>query len=198
MARRTDSRRRILESAAELFHTQGYHATGLNQVVTASGAPKGSLYFHFPGGKEQLAAEALRMSGGDLRHVLGETVAGAPDPASAVDAVMDLLIGLLTASAFQRGCPLAAVTLDAAADSEPIRLACAEGYDSWRTLLADFFTEQGLAADRADALATVVLASIEGALLLAKARHDTAPLRAVADHLRTTLAKEFPRCASTT
>ncbi|MFF0628371.1 TetR/AcrR family transcriptional regulator [Streptomyces sp. NPDC004296] len=191
MARRTDTRRRMLESAAELFHTQGYHATGLNQVVTTSGAPKGSLYFHFPGGKEQLAAEALRMSGSHLCEVLREVIAEAPDPARAVRAIVDLLIGALTGSGFQRGCPLAAVTLDAAADSEQIRAACAEGYDSWRELLAEFFAEQGLAAERAAALATVVLASIEGGLLLAKASHDPAPLHAVADHLYATIEKEL-------
>ncbi|KUL45968.1 TetR family transcriptional regulator [Streptomyces sp. NRRL F-4489] len=191
MARRTDSRRRMLESAAELFHAQGYHATGLNQVVTASGAPKGSLYFHFPGGKEQLAAEALKLSGGQLREALEHVLAEAPDAAGAIGAVVDLLSGLLADSGFQRGCPLAAVTLDAAADSEPIRHACAEGYDSWRELIAGFLTEQGLAADRAETLATVVLASLEGGLLLAKARHDTAPLRAVAEHLKAAITKEL-------
>ncbi|MFE6687560.1 TetR/AcrR family transcriptional regulator [Streptomyces sp. NPDC057743] len=192
MARRSDSRQRMLESAAELFHAQGYHATGLNQVVTTSGSPKGSLYFHFPGGKEQLAAEALRMSGGQLCEVLREMTAQAPDAASGIDAVVEGLIGALTGSGFHRGCPLAAVALDAAADSEQIRQACAEGYDSWRELIADFLGNQGLAADRADALATVVLASVEGGLLLAKASHDTVPLRAVADHLRATIERELP------
>jgi TetR/AcrR family transcriptional regulator, lmrAB and yxaGH operons repressor len=182
----------MLESAAELFHTQGYHATGLNQVISTSGSPKGSLYFHFPGGKEQLAAEALRMSGGQLHEAMREMMSGAPDAASGIDAVVEVLIGALTGSGFQRGCPLAAVTLDAAADSEPIRQACAEGYGSWRELIADFLGSRGLATDRADALATVVLASIEGGLLLAKASHDTAPLRAVADHLRATIERELP------
>ena len=62
MVRRTDTRQRMLDTAADLFQSQGYHATGLTQLTTAGGAPKGSLYFHFPGGKEQLAAEAVQLS----------------------------------------------------------------------------------------------------------------------------------------
>jgi AcrR family transcriptional regulator len=190
MAHRTDTRQRMLESAARLFHTQGYHATGLNQLVAASGTPKGSLYFHFPGGKEQLAAEAMRVSAQQLGEALRETAAAAPDPASAIGAVTELLSSALADSGFQLGCPLATVTLDAAADSEPIRQACAEGYESWRVLIADVLAGHGLTADRAEALATVTLASLEGALLLARASHDTAPLHAVASHLRTTVERE--------
>jgi len=192
MVRRTDTRQRMLESAADLFHAQGYHATGLNQLVAAGRAPKGSLYFHFPGGKEQLAAEAMRLSAGRLCDALREVLTAAPDVAAALRAVVDLLGTALSGSGFQRGCPLAGVTLDAAADSEPIRQACAEGYESWRTLIAAYLTGQGVPADRAGDLATVTLASIEGALLLAKAAHDTAPLRAVAGHLTATITAELP------
>ena len=191
MVRRTDSRQRMLDSAAELFHAQGYHATGLNQVVAVSGAPKGSMYFHFPGGKEQLAAEAMRMSAQRLCDTMREVVTAAPDAASGIRAVVELLADVLTGSDFQRGCPLAAVTLDAAGDSEQIREACAQGYASWRALIAEFLTGHGLAADRADTLATVVLAAIEGALLVAKAGHDITPLGAVAEHLRVTIENEI-------
>lgn len=188
VVRHTDTRQRLLDTAAELFHAQGYHATGLNQLVVASGAPKGSLYFHFPGGKEQLAADAMRLSGARLCEALREVVTGAEDIDSAIRAVVELLIGMLTESDFERGCPLAAVTLDATG-SEPIRQACAEGYESWRALIVDLLNEHGMTADRATETATVALASIEGGLLLAKATRDPAPLQAVADHLCATIAK---------
>jgi len=192
MARRTDTRQRMLESAADLFRKQGYHATGLNQLVAAGGAPKGSLYFHFPGGKEQLAAEALRLSAERLGAEMAEAAGAAPDVAGAIGAIVHLLGGELRESGYERGCPLAGVTQDAAATSDLIRQACADGYASWRALLAAFLTAKGLAAERADELATVTIASIEGGLLLAKAAHDTAPLRAVADHLATTIESELP------
>ncbi|WP_410665679.1 TetR/AcrR family transcriptional regulator [Amycolatopsis sp. lyj-84] len=189
MVRRTDTRQRMLDSAAELFHQQGYHATGLNQLVAAVGAPKGSLYFHFPGGKEQLAAEAIRQSAERLCDMLRAIVANSPDVITGVENVVEALATSLEESDFQRGCPLATVALDASGDSEAIRQACADGYTSWHTLISEALNT--LDADKADHLATVVLAAVEGGLLLAKTLHDTAPLRAIAPHLRTTLEREL-------
>ncbi|MFI9454635.1 TetR/AcrR family transcriptional regulator [Amycolatopsis sp. NPDC052450] len=186
MVRRTDTRQRMLDSAAELFHQQGYHATGLNQLVAAVGAPKGSLYFHFPGGKEQLAAEAIRQSADRLCDQLRTIAANAPDIVTGIGNIIDALATSLEESDFQRGCPLATVALDASGDSEVIRQACADGYTSWHTVIAD-----ALDTGKADQLATVVLAAIEGGLLLAKTLHDTAPLRAIAPHLATTLEREL-------
>ncbi|MGW4833452.1 TetR/AcrR family transcriptional regulator [Amycolatopsis japonica] len=186
MVRRTNTRQRMLDSAADLFHQQGYHATGLNQLVAAVGAPKGSLYFHFPGGKEQLAAEAIRQSADRLCDQLRTIAANAPDIVTGIENVVDALATSLEESDFQRGCPLATVALDASGDSEAIRQACADGYKSWHTVIAD-----ALDTAKADHLATVVLAAIEGGLLLAKTLHDTAPLRAIAPHLRATLEREL-------
>ncbi|MEU5266699.1 TetR/AcrR family transcriptional regulator [Amycolatopsis sp. NPDC021455] len=191
MVRRTDTRQRMLDTAADLFQTQGYHATGLTQLTTAGGAPKGSLYFHFPGGKEQLAAEAVRLSSERTGAMFEAILRDAPDAATGIDRAVDALANFLTESDFQRGCPLATVALDAAAASEPIREACAEGYGSWHDVLAGYLVRQGLTTERAEELATVVLAAIEGGLLLARTRRDLAPLRAVATHLHTTLDREF-------
>ncbi|MGW3997551.1 TetR/AcrR family transcriptional regulator [Amycolatopsis sp. NPDC004772] len=191
MVRRTDTRQRMLDTAADLFQTQGYHATGLTQLTTAGGAPKGSLYFHFPGGKEQLAAEAVRLSSGRTGALLEAILNDAPNAATGIDRAVEALANFLTESDFQRGCPIATVALDAAATSEPIREACTDGYESWHGILSGYFAAQNLSAERADELATIVLAAIEGGLLLARTRRDLAPLRAVAAHLHTTLDREF-------
>jgi TetR/AcrR family transcriptional repressor of lmrAB and yxaGH operons len=191
MVRRTDTRQRMLDTAADLFQSQGYHATGLTQLTTAGGAPKGSLYFHFPGGKEQLAAEAVQLSSERTGALLEAILRDAPDAATAIDRAVEALANFLAESDFQRGCPLATVALDAAAESEPIREACADGYSSWHDILRNYLAGQELSAERADELATVVLATIEGGLLLARTRRDLAPLRAVATHLHTTLDREF-------
>jgi TetR/AcrR family transcriptional repressor of lmrAB and yxaGH operons len=182
MARRNDTRARMLETAAGLFHTQGYHATGLNQLLSAGDAPRGSLYFHFPGGKEQLAAEAAALSAERLRVALWQTIESSDEPGEALTAVVELLGQALLDSDFRAGCPLSTLALDAAADSEPIRRACAEGYTSWCAVIERFLAAHRVAAPAQ--LAVMILASIEGGLLLAKTRRDLAPLRAVAGQLR--------------
>ncbi|MFC4125017.1 TetR/AcrR family transcriptional regulator [Nocardia rhizosphaerae] len=186
MTPRTDSRQRFLDAAVDLFHTKGYHATGINQLVSAGGAPKGSFYFHFPGGKEQLAAEAVTQSADALRALLTSALESGD-----IDGVFAALGAMLTDSDFQRGCPIATIALDAGGDSEPIRAACATGFDSWRSAIEEFLRAKGIPDARADQLATVALAALEGALLLARTKHDLTPLRAVADHLRTTLEQEL-------
>ncbi|MEU6645237.1 TetR/AcrR family transcriptional regulator [Saccharomonospora sp. NPDC046836] len=191
MPRRTDTRARMLDKAATLFHAQGYHATGLNQLLSEGGLPKGSLYFHFPGGKEQLAVEALAISGGHVCQLLRETLAAAPDPASALRTAIDELGRVLTESDYRQGCPLSTVALDAAADSEPIRLACAEGFGSWQAVIEEALTGAGLDAKKAASLATVTVSSVTGALILARTQRDLAPLHAVANHLCATLDKEL-------
>jgi TetR/AcrR family transcriptional repressor of lmrAB and yxaGH operons len=186
MVRRTDTRRRMLETAADLFHRQGYHATGLNQLVSAGGAPKGSVYFHFPGGKEQLAAEALAVSGARICDLLRRLLDEAPDPGAAVAAIIAALSSSLAESDFERGCPIATVALDAGTESEPIRSACAGGYASWHQIIADYLTGHGAGEAGASSLATVALSAIQGALLLAKLNRDLAPLHTVGEHLRHT------------
>jgi len=185
MVRRTDTRQRMLDSAADLFHTQGYHATGLNQLLSAGGAPKGSLYFHFPGGKEQLAAEALTISATRLRDLLRELL-----DKGGIGAVVDALGQALEASGFRRGCPIATVAVDAAADSEQIRSACADGYSGWLAVIDEYLVAQGFPEAEAHRIGTIALTAIEGGLMLAKLGHDLAPLRTVGDHLETLFRKE--------
>ncbi|GAA0633913.1 TetR/AcrR family transcriptional regulator [Kutzneria viridogrisea] len=184
MVNRNDTRQRVVRTAAALFRTQGYQATGLNQVLAEAGAPKGSLYFHFPGGKEQLAAESVAMAGTEFADGLRAVLAAAPNPAQALENVISLLAEQLRATDFREGCPVATVALDVASDSEPIRAACVQVYEGWLELIAEHLRAHGFAADRATALATVALSAIEGALLLARTRHDLTPLHTVAAQLR--------------
>ena len=178
----------MLRTAAGLFRAQGYHATGLNQVLAEGGLPKGSLYFHFPGGKEQLAVESLQRSGEELCAGIAGMLAATADPAEAVDRVLALLGEHLVATDFREGCPVASVALDAAARSEPIRIACTDVYDSWERLVAQHLCTVGL--PDADGLATVLVAAVEGAVLLARTRRDVTPLQTVGTHMRALLAPE--------
>lgn len=178
-----DSRARFVETTAALLRRQGYHATGLAQVVEESGAPKGSLYFHFPGGKQELAAAALERSGQALHDELAAIVAAAASPAAAVRAVTRALADALEASRFQDGCPVATVALEAAAQVPVLQAACSAAYGRWQALIEGYLARAGVPAERARPLANLVLTAIEGALLLSRAHADAQPLRSVGDEL---------------
>ncbi|MBC6447248.1 TetR/AcrR family transcriptional regulator [Actinokineospora xionganensis] len=182
MGKRTDTRERTLRTAATLFRTQGYHGTGLNQVLAEGGLPKGSLYFHFPGGKEQLAAEAVTLAAGELCDWVSVILESAPDAATGLDAVIQTLAEHLVASDFSRGCPIGTVAPDG---GDMVREACASAFASWQGVVRDFLAERNI--PDADDVATTLLAALEGAQLLARTRRDTAPLHAVGTTMRTLL-----------
>jgi TetR/AcrR family transcriptional regulator, lmrAB and yxaGH operons repressor len=175
----------VIRTAADLFRAQGYHATGLNQVLSEGNLPKGSLYFHFPGGKEQLAVESVRLAGEELCSALASTLASTPDPVQALERAVGLLGEHLAATDFREGCPVATVALDTAGHSEPIRTACAEVYGSWQSVVAGHLASARV--EEPEEVAMVVIAAIEGALLLARTRRDLAPLHAVGARLRNLL-----------
>src|SRR5437773_2171867 len=133
MTKGEQTRKKLVDATADLMRRQGYHATGLAQIVEESGAPRGSLYFYFPGGKDELAIAALEAASVTWRARIDEVVARAPDPGAAVEAVCHLLADDLAASDFQHGCPVAAVALEAT--SEPVRAAIVAHYQAWRAAI---------------------------------------------------------------
>src|ERR1044072_7597453 len=101
---------RLAESMVELIQRHGYSGTGLNTVVEHSGAPKGSLYFHFPQGKEALGEKAVELAAARFGSLVAHSALEAAAPAEVVRRVMDTLAGMLTDSDFQLGCPVSVVT----------------------------------------------------------------------------------------
>lgn len=177
------SREAFLEATADLLRRQGYGATGLNQIVSRSGAPKGSLYFHFPGGKEQLALEAMTRSGDELRRAITATLSSSDVLAEALGRLLDALASGLQRSGYESGCPIATVTLEQAASSPALRAAADAVFASWLRVIQERLLASGLTAAAAERRALLILSCIEGALILARARHDLAPLEAVRDEL---------------
>ncbi len=172
-----------MRATGRLLRRQGYAATGLNEIVTLSGAPKGSLYFHFPGGKEELAVAAMELAGDQLRGAIEAIVDSSEDLGRALASLVDALADGLEASDFQDGCPIATITLEAASGSQAVRDAAAGAFESWLVPLERRLVADGLDVERAERRALLVLASIEGALILARARRDLTPLTAVRDEL---------------
>jgi TetR/AcrR family transcriptional regulator, lmrAB and yxaGH operons repressor len=176
-------RTRLLESTAQLFCSQGFHATGLEEILERSATPKGSLYHYFPGGKDHLAIEALRHMTCQLEQSASALLSSKSDPLKAVPALFDFAARRLAESNFRDGCPIAAVTLDVASDRDSIREACEEAFQKWLDLLVQQLRRAGLTAPRAKAIATLCLASLEGGLVLSRAQRSIAPLKAIAVEL---------------
>jgi TetR/AcrR family transcriptional repressor of lmrAB and yxaGH operons len=181
-SRRT-SRDAFIDTAGRLLRRQGYAATGLNELVTRSGAPKGSLYFHFPGGKEELALAAMERTGERLRGAIAAILASTEDLGAGLAGLVDALAAGLQASGYEDGCPIATVTLEAAGDSPAMRATATTVFDSWLAELEAGLLRGGLSAAQARQRALLVLSAIEGALILARARRDLAPLQAVREEL---------------
>ena len=176
------TRSRLTVAAAQLMRRRGYHATGLSEVVERSRAPKGSLYHYFPRGKEQLASEALAESAQAISEMIEQAFAESRDPATAIRSFGDMLARNLRRCGYRDGCPIATVASDAA-DSPALRLACANGFLSWRDVIATELVRHGFPEAEATHLGTVVLSGFEGALLLARTLRDVEPLRNVAETL---------------
>jgi TetR/AcrR family transcriptional repressor of lmrAB and yxaGH operons len=176
------TRKKLVDTTGELLRRQGYHATGLSEIVAESGAPRGSLYFHFPGGKDELAIAALQAAGVEWRARIAAAVADAPDLPAAIDRIVAVLADDLEASGWDNGCPVAAVGLEST--SEPVRAVVVEHFETWLDLSVRDLARFGIARGPARELAMVALASLEGALLLARVMRSRDPLVAVGRALR--------------
>lgn len=177
------TRDQIIDTASALLERQGYAATGLNQIVRESGAPKGSLYHYFPGGKDEIAVEALQQGAQAVAERIREALIPLDDPGEAIKAYILALAEMQRDSNFLRGAPLAAVALEAAALNPRLSETIREGYRTWQDAFRDKLARSNFAGGRADRLAGFIVSAIEGAVLLGRVRRSTEPLREVADDL---------------
>src|ERR1700747_2583299 len=168
-----ETRDRIVEHSAELFRRQGFAGTGVKQIVAEASAPFASLYHFFPGGKEQLGAEVIPSSGALYGQLIDAFFVPGSDPAQATRSFFAGAAETLRESAYADACPIATVALEVSSTSEPMREACAEGFESWVGAAAARLQEAGLPRKRSRALAVSLLCSLEGAFVLARALRST-------------------------
>ncbi|MFC3960993.1 TetR/AcrR family transcriptional regulator [Nocardia jiangsuensis] len=167
-----ETRQRMVAATLASIERRGYYGAGLNQILADSGTPRGSLYFHFPGGKDELVAEAVRRAAAVVESVLADV--DPSDPVGAVAAVLGAFGDRLEESGWECGCPIAAVALEVSGTHDPIQRACAEVFARWTESIRLGLVAAG--RDDADDLASALLALIEGALLLAQAQRSRVPL----------------------
>jgi AcrR family transcriptional regulator len=170
---RSPARARMVQSAATLIRERGIHGTGLREVVTHSGGPRGSLGRFFPGGKTQLVAEAIDVAVAELFGDFERRLSEAETFPEAIGVIVTPWRRLLVDHDFALGCPLAATICDAA-DNESLRTHVSDLLAGWTAPVADAYTRFG--SPQAEAEATVLVAALEGALILSRAQRSIEPL----------------------
>ena len=172
-------------SAALLTRRQGVEGTSFSQVIDASGAPRGSIYHYFPGGKTQLMEEATRYGGEYIATALRKAL-DEGGPHAALDLSEAFWREVLEQSDFAEGCPIVAATVEGER-SPTVRDAAGRVFAGWAELVADGLADHGVARSRADALGSFIFSAIEGAVVLARAQRSFEPLDRTFDELRRTL-----------
>lgn len=178
-------RERMIISTALLIRERGAHSTAISDVLEHSGAPRGSAYHHFPGGRTQLLCEAVDYSA----DYVAAQIAGARGSLEAIDVVADGFRTQLVQSEHRAGCPVVAVAVEA--DNQPVVDRAAAAFARWASLMQQRLSDDGVDAARAEDLATLLIAAIEGAILMARAARDVGPLDRVHRQLRSLLQSEI-------
>jgi len=163
------TRERLVSTAADLFGRQGLSATGIKQILAGSNAQFSSLYHHFPGGKDQLAAEAIRTAGLGYQQFVEEIWDGAGDLLAGVRSIFDGAAYVLEATDYADACPIATIALEVASTNEDLRLATAEVFESWNRAAVARFVAGGITPSVARELAVALIALLEGAFVLSRA-----------------------------
>lgn len=176
MARST--RETILTATAELMRHKGYAAVGMKDIVAASGAPIGSLYHHFRGGKLQIAREALIDAGIAYGLLIPTIVDEYDDLESAVEGVFSQAAGDMAASGFANMCPVATVAAETSDTVEELRAAAAGVFTAWLDGGAAYFAQRGVDPAMAREVTVALVAALEGAFIMARTLRDVEPLLA--------------------
>ena len=175
MPRPDRSRAALIDTAALLFRRQGYAATGVNQILETADVKAGSLYHHFPDGKQQLAAAVVESAGGDIERLLRRFLDSDSSVADIVGGWIDLLIAAL-ASDGRDGCPIEPIATESVNASSQVRDASARAFAGWSAAVAERLRADGWSGGDAEQTALAVIALIEGALILSRIAGDPAAL----------------------
>src|SRR5690242_17795484 len=181
------TRDRMVVSTALLVRERGARATSIDDVLAHSGAPRGSVYHHFPGGRQQLLREAIDYAG-EFVSARIERAAGALEM---LDALLEDYREQLVRSDFRAGCPVVAVAIEAGGPKSDLQEHAGAAFGRWQELLEQRLAADGVDAERAAELAVLTIASIEGALVMARAARDVEPLDKVHRQLRALVRAEI-------
>jgi TetR/AcrR family transcriptional repressor of lmrAB and yxaGH operons len=192
MAKAADSKGKTLAAAAKLFRLQGYHGTALHDVLAAGGSPRGSLYFHFPGGKEEIGEAALTLAGEAVRQAIAHAAETSESALVFLTRVARGMASDLEKSGYQEGCPIATTALETAAQSDVLGAATRGAFQKWENEIKRGLERFGMSPDEAESAATTVLSLLEGALLLARTYRSLEPMHRAEQALKLLLRSDRP------
>ncbi len=184
----TSSREKMIASAALLLREQGLTGTSFGDVLKHSGAPRGSIYHHFPDGKAELVQEAVRLARGYVAHTIA-CAASDGDPIAVLRAFVAEWRTTLESSDFRAGCPVVAVAIETHDETPELRATVADTFAAWKSTLARLLCHNGIPPARAQRLATLTVAAIEGAVVICRAQRSTQALDEVATELEETVVE---------
>jgi AcrR family transcriptional regulator len=174
------TRSRILDATAELYRRQGMPATGLKQISAAAQAPFGSIYHHFPGGKEAISVEVIRREGIRYGELVGAQLADT-DPLTGIPQLFEKAGRDLEAQDYSEACSIETIALEVASTNERLRVEAAEVFQSWLTGLAAWFGQLALTESECRRLAMITLTALEGAFVLCRTLRSIDPIIAAGD-----------------
>jgi TetR/AcrR family transcriptional repressor of lmrAB and yxaGH operons len=177
------TRDKLIHAMADALQRKGLHGVGLSEILEMTGAPKGSLYHHFPGGKNELAVAAIDAISSQIDQHFSHLFSHSPDPFKALQKWLNGALLQLETSRFERGCPLATIALESSSDDVEIRAALQRSFATIRRVLSEHFQAFGYPTAQANNLAALFVSLYEGGLLQARVAGSTAPLRNAANAL---------------
>ncbi|MPY77353.1 MAG: TetR family transcriptional regulator [Actinophytocola sp.] len=176
------TRQRMVDSAVTLLRERGASGVSIDAVLAHSGAPRGSVYHHFPGGRNELVLSAVRQAGNHIgRQINRRPTVG--EPHVVLDGFVDYWRRTLTDSGYRSGCPVVALAVDNRGELPEAADAVREIFWAWQEKLRELLIEAGLPTERSKRLAKVAVAAVEGAVVLCRAERSTEPLDVVIEEL---------------
>jgi TetR/AcrR family transcriptional repressor of lmrAB and yxaGH operons len=174
MAKPSSAREDMLAAAVELFRERGYEGVGVAELLEKSGAPRGSLYFHFPGGKEQIGAEVVARVGREVAGQFRALHESGVDLDTFIERVFKTTAKECKDRCYKASCPMAAIAAEFSNESPKLSAALREAFASWEREIAAAAAARGMSAKNAETFASAMLTAIEGAFIVSKAQTSSA------------------------
>ena len=189
MSNKVNTKEKFIETACRLFEIKGYNATGLNEILAESGAPKGSLYYHFPKGKEQLALEAINLAGEKIKNNIKNTLDNIENPVEAIMCNIENIAIIIDNEQKTRDISISLIALETYLTSEILREACENIFTSLENIYAEKLIKSGINREKAYELGGAIAAMMEGGITFSLTKRNGDSLRLI--------AKQIPKLINT-